>query len=61
MARSWAWQLSWVRSARMAMVRARRQWMILSSVDSVGMSKVGCMNTTVSEITTACVVFLITL
>ena len=35
--------------------------MIRSSVVKVGMSKVGCLNTTVSETTTACVVFLITL
>ena len=42
MASSWAWQLSGVLSARTATVRARRQWMILSVVVSVGTERVGC-------------------
>ena len=41
-ASSWAWQLSGVLSARTATVRARRQWMILSVVVSVGTERVGC-------------------
>ena len=41
-ASNWAWQLSGVLSARTATVRARRQWMILSVVVSVGTERVGC-------------------
>ena len=41
-ASSWAWQLSGVLSALTATVRARRQWMILSVVVSVGTERVGC-------------------
>ena len=49
-ARSCALQLSGVLSALTAMVSARRQWMILSVVVSVGTDSVGCWKTTVSEI-----------
>ena len=42
-ARSWAWQLSGVRSARMAIVRALRQWIILSVVVNVGTDRFGLM------------------
>ena len=42
MASNWAWQLSGVLSARTAMVRAQRQWMILSVVVSEGTERVGC-------------------
>ncbi len=52
-ARSWAWQLFFERSARMATVRAQRQWMILSVVVSVGTDSVGCWKTTVSDTITA--------
>ena len=52
-ARSCALQLSGVRSALTAMVSARRQWMILSAVVSVGTDSVGCWKTTVSEMMTA--------
>jgi len=52
-ARSCALQLSGVLSALTAMVSARRQWMILSVVESVGTDSVGCWKTTVSEMTTA--------
>ncbi len=52
-ARSCALQLSGVRSALTAMVSARRQWMILSVVVSVGTDSVGCWKTTVSEMMTA--------
>ena len=45
--------MSGVLSLRMAMVRARRQWMILSAVERVGMSMVGCWKTMVSETATA--------
>ena len=48
-----ALQLSGVRSALTAMVSARRQWMILSVVVSVGTDSVGCWKTTVSEMMTA--------
>ena len=41
-ARSWAWQLSSIQSARMAIVRALRQWIILSVVVSLGTDRVGC-------------------
>ncbi len=60
-AKSWAWQLSFERSARMATVRARRQWMILSVVVSVGTDNVGCWKTTVSDTMTADVDVLMTL
>jgi hypothetical protein len=59
-ASSWAWQLSGDLSALTAMVRARRQWMILSSVLSVGTDKVGCWNVTVSDTMRAAVDVLIT-
>jgi hypothetical protein len=52
-ARSCALQLSGVLSALTAMVSARRQWMILSVVESVGTDSVGCWKTTVSEMMTA--------
>ena len=52
-ARSCAWQLSGVRSARMATVSARRQWMTRSVVVSVGIDSVGCWKVTVSVTTTA--------
>jgi hypothetical protein len=48
-ASSWAWQLSCDFSALIAMVRARRQWMILSLVLNVGTDNVGCWKVTVSE------------
>ncbi len=54
-ASSWAWQLFFERSARMATVRARRQWMILSVVVSVGTDSVGCWKTIVSDTMTAAV------
>ena len=60
-ASSWAWQLSCVQSAQMAMVRACRQWMIPSSVVNVGRSKVGCWKVMVSETTTVCVDCLMTM
>lgn len=60
-ARSCALQLSCVLSALTAMVSARRQWMILSVVVSVGTDRVGCWKTTVSEIITAEVAILMTL
>ncbi len=59
--RSWAWQLFFEQSARMATVRARRQWMILSVVVSVGTDSVGCWKTTVSDTITADVDVLIIL
>ena len=40
-ASSWAWQLSGDLSALTAMVRARRQWMILLVVLNVGTDRVG--------------------
>ena len=46
-ARSCALQLSGVLSALTAMVSARRQWMILSVVVSVGTDSVGCWNISV--------------
>ena len=52
-ARSCALQLSGVLSALTAIVSARRQWMILSVVESVGTDSVGCWKTTVSKMTTA--------
>jgi len=52
-ARSCALQLSGVLSALTAMVSARRQWMILSVVESVGTDSVGCWKMTVSEMMTA--------
>ena len=52
-ARSCSWQLSGVRSARMATVSARRQWMTLSVVESVGTDMVLCWKVTVSDTTTA--------
>ena len=60
-ARSCALQLSGVRSALTAMVSARRQWMILSVVVSVGTDSVGCWKTTVSEMMTADVEVLMSL
>jgi hypothetical protein len=60
-ARSCALQLSCVLSALTAMVSARRQWMILSVVVSVGTDRVGCWKTTVSEMITAEVAILMTL
>jgi hypothetical protein len=59
-AKSCAWQLSGVRSARMATVSARRQWMTRSVVVSVGIDSVGCWKVTVSVTTTAEVDVLIT-
>ena len=59
-ASSWAWQLSCDLSALIAMVRARRQWMILSSVLNVGTDKVGCWNVTVSDTMRAAVDVLMT-
>ena len=41
-ARSCAWQLLGVRSARMATVSAQRHWMTLSVVVSVWIDSVGC-------------------
>ena len=41
-ASSWEWQLSGDLSAPTAMVRDRRQWMILSVVLIVGTDRVGC-------------------
>jgi hypothetical protein len=60
-ARSCSLQLSGVRSALTAMVSARRQWMILSVVVSVGTDSVGCWKTTVSEMMTADVEVLMSL
>jgi len=48
-ARSWEWQLSGDRSARMVMVSALRQLMILSVVLNVGTARFGCWKTTVSN------------
>jgi hypothetical protein len=59
-ASSWAWQLSCDLSDLMAMVRARRQWMILSSVLNVGTDNVGCWKVTVSETMSAAVAVLMT-
>jgi hypothetical protein len=59
-ASSWAWQLSCDLSALIAMVRARRQWMILSSVLNVGTANVGCWKVTVSETMSAAVAVLMT-
>ena len=42
------------------MVRARRQWMILSSVLNVGTAKVGCWKVTVSDTMVAAVDVLMT-
>ena len=47
-------------SARTAMVMALRQWMILSSVVSVGTDRVGCWEMTVSDTMTADVDVLVT-
>ena len=60
-ARSCALQLSGVLFALTAMVSARRQWMILSVVVSVGTDSVGCWKTTVSEMMTADVEVLMSL
>ena len=59
-ARSWAWQLSCVRSASMATVRALRQWIILSVVVNVSTDRVGCWKMTVSDKMTADVDVLMT-
>ena len=59
-ARSWAWQLSAVQFARMAIVRALRQWIILSVVVSVGTDRVGCWKMTVSDTMAAAVDVLMT-
>ena len=45
----------------MALVRARRQWMMRSSGDSSGQANVGWWNTTVSQTTVCCVAVLMTL
>ena len=59
-ARSWAWQLLGVWSARMAIVSARRQWMILSVVVNVGTDRFECWKMTVSGTMTADVDVLMT-
>ena len=60
-ASSCACVLSGERSDLIALVRARRQWMMRSSGDSSGQANVGCWNTTVSQTTVCCVELLTTL
>jgi hypothetical protein len=52
-ARSWSSVLVGVRSACIAVVRARRQWMMRSSVVIAGNVSVWCRKMTVSDITAA--------
>ncbi len=52
-ARSWSSVLVGVRSACIAVVRARRQWMMRSSVVIAGKVSVWCRKMTVSDITAA--------
>ena len=61
MASSCACVLSGEMSARIALVRAQRQWMIWSSGVKVGNAIVGCWKTTTSLMTTCWVEFLMTL